>query len=118
MTITQIATSQDLPKKFLEQILLLLKGAALVRSKAGPKGGYELALEPQFITVGRILLAVEEPMSYGDGGEGSSLAPGGVLRLLEDIRMYVRHKLETVTLREIADESVSERDMEALMWYI
>jgi hypothetical protein len=41
-----------------------------------------------------------------------------VLSLLDDIRQYVRNKLETVSLREIADEAVSERDMEALMWYI
>src|SRR5690606_15645869 len=120
MTITQIATTQDLPKKFLEQILLALKSAGLVKSKAGPKGGYELAEAPRAITVGRILSAVEEPISHDRGPDvpGSNLAPSGVLALLEDIRIYVRNKLDTVSLQEIADEALSAEDVEALMWYI
>jgi len=120
MTITQIATSQDLPKKFLEQILLALKSASLVRSKAGPKGGYELANSPNNITVGMILSAVEEPISHQGHGNGdeTTLAPSRVLALLDDIRQYVRNKLETLSLQEIADEVMSPQDMEALMWYI
>lgn len=120
MTITRIAVSQDLPKKFLEQILLALKGAGLVRSKAGPKGGYELATEPRLISVGMILRAVEEPISHEKAGDdgGATLAPTAVVALLEDIRCYVRNKLEMVSLQAIADEAVSDRDMEALMWYI
>lgn len=118
MTIAQIATTQDLPKKFLEQILLLLKSAGLVKSKAGPKGGYELAESATGITVGRILSAVEEPISTRDPNKKDSLAPTGVLALLEDIRVYVWNKLETLSLQEIADQAVSEQDMEALMWYI
>jgi Rrf2 family protein len=119
MTITQVATSQELPKKFLEQILLALKSAGLVRSKAGPKGGYELAEAARAITVGRILAAVEEPMSHDrTGGIAENLAPSGVVALLDDIRTYVRNKLETVSLQEIADEALTEQDVEALMWYI
>ncbi len=120
MTITQVATSQDLPKKFLEQILLALKSAGLVKSKAGPKGGYELSGNPKLVSVGRILSAVEEPMSHDRSGIGSAenMAPSGVLVLMEDIRIYVRNKLETVSLQEMADEALSEQDIEALMWYI
>lgn len=120
MTITQIATAQDLPKKFLEQILLALKSEGLVKSKAGPKGGYELAVMPRSITVGRILSAVEEPISHdrGLGVPGATRAPSGVVALLEDIRIYVRNKLDTVSLQEIADEAVRPEDVEALMWYI
>jgi len=120
MTITQVATTQDLPKKFLEQILLALKAAGLVRSKAGPKGGYELAESPRKVSVGRILKAVEEPISSESPGlsKPSDLAPTGVLALFEDIRHYVRQKLETLTLQELADQAVSDEDVEALMWYI
>ena len=120
MTITQVADAQDLPKKFLEQILLALKSAGLVRSKAGPRGGYELALAARDITVGRILIAVEEPISNDglSGGVEPSLAPTGVLALLEEIRQYVRNKLETLSLQEIADEAMSAEDMETLMYYI
>ncbi len=121
MTITQIATAQKLPKKFLEQILLALKADRIVVSKAGPKGGYELAEPARAITVGRILQAVEEPISserHRNRDTGNGNAPSGVAALFEDIRAYVRQKLETVTLQELADQAVSEGDVEALMWYI
>lgn len=123
MTITQIAELQHIPKKFLEQILLSLKAAGLVTSKAGPRGGYLIAPSPDDrVTVGRILEAVEEPMSQntpppeGEGGDGAT--PGTVCALLEDIRAYIRRKLETVTLHELAAQSVPEDQVEALMWYI
>lgn len=120
MTITEVATSQKLPKKFLEQILLALKGSGLVSSKAGPKGGYELAEPAVRVSVGRILEAVEEPISAGPrpNSKGAVSAPTGVLALFDDIRTYVRGKLETVTLQELADEVVSDEDVEALMFYI
>jgi len=120
MTITQVATSEELPKKFLEQILLALKSAGLVKSKAGPKGGYELAAPARGITVGKILAAVEEPISHErlDPAGEETLAPSGVVALLDDIRCYVRNKLETVSLQEIADEALTDQDVEALMWYI
>lgn len=120
MTITQVATNQNLPKKFLEQILLALKSAGLVHSKAGPKGGYELLTSAHSITVGAILTAVEEPISQEKALPNSdqSNAPTGVLALFEDIRQYVRQKLETVSLQEIVDEDITDEDMEALIWYI
>lgn len=120
MTITQVAMSQDLPKKFLEQILLALKSSGLVRSKAGPKGGYVLAEPARVITVGQILSAVEEPISQERSftAEEEKLAPSRVVTLMEDIRTYVRNKLETVSLQEIADEALTDEDVEALMWYI
>lgn len=120
MTITQVATNQDLPKKFLEQILLALKGAGLVQSKAGPKGGYELVSPAELITVGAILDAVEEPISQEKSKPvlEQSTAPTGVIALFDDIRQYVRQKLETVSLQEIVDDDIDDEDMEALIWYI
>jgi len=120
MTITEIATSQRLPKKFLEQILLALKAEGLVRSKAGPRGGYELAAPARAISVGRILEAVEEPISKPDSvakGQEPS-APAGIAAIFEDIRCYVREKLETISLQEIAEQSITDEQVEALMWYI
>ena len=124
MTITQVADAQQIPKKFLEQILLALKGHGLVMSKAGPRGGYVIAPTPpdRPITVGRILEAVEEPLSQTtsppEEGTESGTTPTGVAALLEDIRSYIRRKLETVTLDELAAHNVPEDQVEALMWYI
>ena len=49
-----IARSEHIPKKFLEQILLDLKHAGYVRSKQGYKGGYRLVQDPNHITLAEI----------------------------------------------------------------
>ncbi len=64
-----IAERTALPQPYLEQILLALKGAGLVRSKRGVGGGYVLARSPANITLGEIVSAVEGPIVAGDFGE-------------------------------------------------
>ncbi|PKO14280.1 transcriptional regulator [candidate division BRC1 bacterium HGW-BRC1-1] len=126
LTIQQIATAQDIPKKFLEQILLALKAAGLVHSKAGPRGGYDLLASPEGISVRRILEAVEEPISMPKGartaaGEQAPAGADSALRLsdtLDDIRAYVRQKLDGISLADIASKDLPEEHVEALMWYI
>ena len=58
-----------LPQPYLEQILLALKGAGLVRSKRGVGGGYVLARPPEEIRLSEILSAVDGPITLGDFGE-------------------------------------------------
>lgn len=58
-----IARRQDIPKKFLEQIVLILKGAEYIKTVRGPKGGIALAKEPAKITLGEIIRLIEGPSS-------------------------------------------------------
>ncbi|MFA5858863.1 MAG: Rrf2 family transcriptional regulator [Elusimicrobiota bacterium] len=58
-----IAKRQDIPLKYLEQILLTLKGAGYVQSKRGPAGGYLLTKLPEQITIGEIVRLMEGPTS-------------------------------------------------------
>src|SRR5438445_10722334 len=67
--VRDIAERTGLPQPYLEQILLALKGAGLVRSKRGVGGGYVLARAPEDITLGQIVSAVEGPIVAGDFGE-------------------------------------------------
>jgi Rrf2 family protein len=55
ISIADLATMNDVPKRFLEQIMLDLKQAGWVNSRAGVKGGYELAKSPQEITMGQVV---------------------------------------------------------------
>ena len=64
-----IAERTGLPQPYLEQILLALKGAGLVRSKRGVGGGYVLARDPEEIRLSEVVSAVEGPISLGDFGE-------------------------------------------------
>jgi Rrf2 family iron-sulfur cluster assembly transcriptional regulator len=68
-SVRDIAERTGLPQPYLEQILLALKGAGLVRSKRGVGGGYVLAREPSTITLGDIVSAVDGPITVGDFGE-------------------------------------------------
>ena len=63
-----IAERTGLPQPYLEQILLALKGAGLVRSKRGVGGGYVLARPPEEITLSQIVSAVDGPIVAGDFG--------------------------------------------------
>jgi Rrf2 family iron-sulfur cluster assembly transcriptional regulator len=68
-SVRDIAERTALPQPYLEQILLALKGAGLVRSKRGVGGGYVLAREPKEIALSEILSAVDGPIVAGDFGE-------------------------------------------------
>ncbi len=67
--VRDIAERTGLPQPYLEQILLALKGAGLVRSKRGVGGGYVLARPPEQITLSQIVSAVDGPIVAGDFGE-------------------------------------------------
>ncbi|MEJ7844954.1 MAG: Rrf2 family transcriptional regulator, partial [Acidimicrobiales bacterium] len=68
-SVRDIAERTGLPQPYLEQILLALKGAGLVRSKRGVGGGYVLARAPEQITLADIVSAVDGPIVVGDFGE-------------------------------------------------
>ncbi len=68
-SVRDIAERTALPQPYLEQILLALKGAGLVRSKRGVGGGYVLARAPSEIVLSDIVSAVDGPITLGDFGE-------------------------------------------------
>ncbi len=68
-SVRDIAERTAIPQPYLEQILLSLKGAGLVRSKRGVGGGYVLARSPEEIRLSEILAAVDGPITIGDFGE-------------------------------------------------
>ena len=102
-SVRDIAERTGLPQPYLEQILLALKGAGLVRSKRGVGGGYVLARRPA--TSGRqILSAVDGPICLGDFGEphqdGSCDHEGQcvLLAIWKEAGEQMRRQLEGFTL--------------------
>ncbi len=61
--IKDIAERQQIPVKFLEQILLTLKNSGLLRSRAGIGGGYYLARPPDEINLGQIVRLLDGPLA-------------------------------------------------------
>jgi Rrf2 family protein len=68
-SVREIAERTALPQPYLEQILLALKGAGIVRSKRGVGGGYVLARDPAEIRLSEIIRAVDGPITAGDFGD-------------------------------------------------
>ena len=61
--IKQVAAAQEIPGKYLEHVLTLLRGAGLVKAYRGPRGGYVLARDPADITLNQMLTALEGPVA-------------------------------------------------------
>ena len=108
-SVRDIAERTGLPQPYLEQILLALKGAGLVRSKRGVGGGYVLARPPAEITLGQIVSAVDGPIVAGDFGEphqnGACDHEGqcGLLGVWAEVGRTMRSHLDSYTLAQMVD---------------
>jgi Rrf2 family protein len=61
--IADLATSETIPRKFLELILLDLKRTGILESKKGRGGGYNLSRPPSLISLGEIIRALDGPIA-------------------------------------------------------
>lgn len=61
--IKDISSRQDIPGKFLEQIITMLKSGGYVKTVRGPKGGVQLSRTPSEITIGEVIRLMEGPTS-------------------------------------------------------
>jgi Rrf2 family protein len=108
-SVRDIAERTGLPQPYLEQILLALKGAGLVRSKRGVGGGYVLARAAEDITLADIVSAVDGPIVAGDFGlphqDGACDHEGQcvLLALWGDVGEQMRRQLAAVTLADVRD---------------
>ena len=106
-SVRDIAERTGLPQPYLEQILLALKGAGLVRSKRGVGGGYVLARPADAITLGAIVSAVDGPIAVGDFGlphENGACDHEGQCVLLDlwaDVSEHMRRHLDSYRLSDM-----------------
>jgi len=61
--IRDISKAQDIPERFLEQILLQIKRAGYLRSRKGPNGGYTLSKPPEEISVAEVIRVMDGPLA-------------------------------------------------------
>src|SRR5438874_10927034 len=102
----RIAQAQEIPLKFLENILLDLKHAGLVQSQRGVEGGYWLARAPEEISLADVIRAVEGPIANVRGKRPELVEYGGPAAALQQVwiavRANLRAVLEVVTLADLA----------------
>ena len=104
---TQLAEAQQIPLQFLEQIMLELKRAGLVKTKRGARGGYWLALQPAQVTIADVIRAVEGPLANIHDLSPEETSYAGAAVHLRDVwiavRANLRAVLEEVTLAQLVD---------------
>ncbi len=61
--IADVAREEEIPPKFLEQIFLQFTKAGILNSKRGVGGGYALAIEPDKLSLGRIIRLIDGPLA-------------------------------------------------------
>jgi Rrf2 family protein len=119
--IADLARAENIPKKFLEAILLSLKVKGILASKKGPKGGYSLARSPDTLTIGCIIEALEGDLSPIQCLNGAAHAgcpecfdesSCGVKLIMTDVKQAVGSILDTVTLADMLSRSQSVREQQ------
>ena len=111
VTIGDIAESENIPAKFLEQILLALKNSGLLQSKMGAGGGYYLANPPEEITLGQIKRVLDGPIAPIRCVSQMAYEPCGCpdeehcgLRLaMKDVRDAISIILDNTSLADVLD---------------
>lgn len=108
VAIKEIAEDEQIPKKFLEQILLELRKAGLVESARGARGGYRLLQDPQNVTLARVVRLIDGPLAPLRCVSRTALirCPRergcGLRRVMGEVRAAVAGILEEKTLADIA----------------
>ena len=104
-----LAEENNIPTKFLEQIMLILKHGRLVRSKRGPGGGYYLAAPPEDITLAEAVRLLDGPlapincvseMAYEPCG-CPDVETCGLRRVMQEVRDTVAGIMESTTLADL-----------------
>jgi len=107
--IREIAEREQMPAKFLEQILLALKNAGLLHSKMGVGGGYHLARPPSEISLGQIVRVLDGPLAPVKCVSQMAYEPCGCpdeetcgLRLvMADVRNAIANVLDGTSLADV-----------------
>lgn len=102
-----IARRKNIPKKFLNQILFILKNAGFVKSKRGSNGGYRLARVPSQITIAEIVrlmdgaLAPVNSASIYYYNKTPIEQNKKMMKILKEIRNFISDRLEQTTLDDL-----------------
>ena len=92
----RIAQAQEIPLKFLENILLELRHAGIVRSQRGVEGGYWLARPAEQVSLAEVIRAVEGPIANVRGVGPQDVEYTGAAGRLREVWIAVRASLRSV----------------------
>ena len=106
-----IAEEEEIPEKFLEGILVILKNARLVASRRGREGGYRLRRPPAEIMIGEVVRNVDGPLApFGDAVElahriKTEPRHAGLFDLFLDVRNAAAAILDHTSLQDLVERN-------------
>lgn len=124
--IGDLAQREDIPRKFLELILLTAKNAGLLSSKRGKGGGYELTREPKSITLGEVIRLFDGPLApipcaseraFKKCDDCRDSATCGTRLVMREVRDAMAKILDHTTLADLnsrVEAAIGERAKEAM----
>ena len=101
----EIAGRRKIPRRFLEQILIQLKKAGLVRSIRGAEGGYALDRPSDQITLKDIIEAVEGEVAFFDP---KIMSESSIVSIWTDIEEEFLEKLQSITVQDLIQRKIRE----------
>jgi Rrf2 family protein len=111
--IQEISDKQNIPKRFLEQILNDLKSAGIVQSKRGVAGGYRLKRNPNQITLAEIIRHIEGPLApvscvsekYYEKCSCPDESRCAIRSVMKELRDSIVQVMEATTLGHLAERA-------------
>ncbi len=119
--VREISESQGIPEEYLEQLMLALKRAGLVRSQRGVRGGYILARPANQVTIREILEALEGPILDFEPMEPNlreRVRNSGVSIVWEQLAEAMENVLQNITLAQVCAWEQEKRSRQPMMFYI
>ncbi len=106
-----ITSRQEIPQRYLEQVMQQLVRAGILKGVRGPKGGYNLARERRRISVGEIVRVVSNMDRKKNNSAILSRSAMGIKvinPLIEDLNNSIIDKLDSITLQDLCQQAMSE----------
>ena len=118
----EIATKENIPLNFLEQIFMQLRGAGLVKAQRGKYGGYFLAKPMDTISMGQVVRLIDGPLAPIKCVSQTQYEPCncpdeehcGLRMLMLDVRNAIANVLDRYTLAQIVEVTVRKIRRDAL----
>ncbi len=119
LQIRQIAALQDIPNRYLEQLLATLRRGGLIKSIRGAKGGYVLARDPRKITILDAFNCIEgaDTVVPPEDATTRTVESDVIYEVWQEGRQAANAVLQNYTLQDLCDRRATRRQME-LMYYI
>ncbi|HEY9762469.1 MAG TPA: Rrf2 family transcriptional regulator [Trichocoleus sp.] len=118
MQIRQIASQQNIPDRYLEQLLATLRRSGFVRSQRGARGGYLLARDPWKITLYDIVSCIEGFETQVDTDKKPETAEGLVIGdVWQEVRQAAESVLQKCTLQDLLERRNARQQLD-IMYYI